>query len=465
MQNIIRGLVRRLGVAGLAVVSVAGGVLAQPVETVLYSFKGGTDGASPFAGLIADAQGALYGTTEGAIGGGGTLGCPIGGSCGTVFKLTPPANGQTNWTETVLYGFTGGTDGANPNASLIADKNGALYSTTEYGGSGTCPINNSGCGMVFKLTPPATGQTAWTETVLYSFQGFNGRSSRPESGLIFDAAEANLYGTTTQGGSSGCGTVFKLTAPATGQSAWTETVLFSFQCGSDGFDLKASLIADKNGALYSTTEYGGSSTCLFFGTINSGCGTVFKLTPPATGQTAWTETVLYSFQGNPSEGAFPIGGLIADKNGALYGTTFGGGSSGGCSGNSCGTVFKLTPPAAGQTAWTETVLHSFTGGSDGAEPVAGLVADAQGALYSSTMEFYGNSGFFGTVFKVMPPATGQTAWTETVLYKFCSLSNCTDGKYPTAGLIGGLDGAAYGTTTSGGSCGASGGCGTVFKLQ
>jgi uncharacterized repeat protein (TIGR03803 family) len=465
MQNIACGLARRLGVAGLAVVSIAGSALAQPVETVLYSFKGGADGEFPYAGLIADAQGALYGTTEGVIGGGGTLGCPIGRACGTVFKLTPPAAGQTAWTETVLYGFTGGTDGANPGARLIFDKNGALYSTTEYGGSTTCPINNSGCGTVFKLTPPATGQTAWTETVLYSFQGFNGRSSRPNSGLIFDAAEGNLYGTTSKGGSPGCGTVFKLTPPATGQTAWTETVLYNFQCGADGNDPKASLIADANGAFYSTTEYGGSGTCLFFGTINSGCGTVFKLTPPATGQTAWTETVLHSFQGYPSDGAFPIAGLIADKTGALYGATFGGGSSGGCSGNSCGTIFKLTPPAAGQTAWTETVLHNFTGGSDGSEPVGGLVADAKGALYSTTFEFYGSSGFFGTVFKLMPPATGQTAWTETVLYKFCSLSNCTDGKYPAAGLIGGLGGAAYGTTTSGGSCGVSGGCGTVFKLK
>lgn len=137
MQNIACGLARRLGVAGLAVVCVAGSALAQPVETVLYSFKGGTDGEFPYAGLIADAQGALYGTTEGSIGGGGTLGCPIGGNCGTVFKLTPPATGQTAWTETVLYSFTGGTDGANSNARLIADKNGALYGATEYGGSST----------------------------------------------------------------------------------------------------------------------------------------------------------------------------------------------------------------------------------------------------------------------------------------------------------------------------------------
>ncbi len=461
MRNIACGLPHRLSVASLAVVCVVGSALAQPVETVLYSFKGGTDGEFPDGGLITDAQGALYGTTEGVIGGGGTLGCPIGGSCGTVFKLTPPARGQTAWTETVLYSFTGAADGGNPNARLIADKNGALYSTTEYGGSATCPINSSGCGTVFKLTPPATGQTAWSETVLYSFQGANGRSSRPNSGLIFDAAESNLYGTTAQGGSSGCGTVFKLTPPATGQTTWAETVLYNFQCaGSNGFESKASLIADANGALYSTTEYGGSGTCLFFGTVNSGCGTVFKLTPPTTGQTTWTETVLHNFQGFPNDGAFPIAGLIADKTGALYGATFGGGSSGGCSGNSCGTVFKLTPPATGQTAWTETVLHSFTGGSDGAQPVAGLVADAHGALYSTTMEFYGSSGFFGTVFKLTPPATGQTAWTEAVLYKFCSLSNCTDGKYPTAGLIGGSGGAAYGTTSSGGSC-----CGTVFKLQ
>jgi uncharacterized repeat protein (TIGR03803 family) len=167
------------------------------------------------------------------------------------------------------------------------------------------------------------------------------------------------------------GTVFKLTPPAKGQTAWTEAVLYNFcsplDC-SDGLQPYSSLIADKQGALYGTTQSGGS----FFG------GTVFKLTPPAKGQAAWTETVLYSFRIG-SDGQEPSAGLIADKQGALYSTTMAGGSSGG------GTVFKLTPPAKGQTAWAETVLYSFKGGSDGQEPSAGLIADNQGALYGTTI--------------------------------------------------------------------------------
>ena len=282
----------------IATVSLTGSALAAPVETVLYSFTGGSDGADPIAGLIADKEGALYGTALN----GGTAGA------GTVFKLTPPAKGQTAWTPTVLYRFCSQpscSDGGNPAARLIADKEGTLYGTTSQGG-------NSGYGTVFKLTPPAKGLTAWTETVLHRFTG-------------------------------------------------------GFTGGSDGADPIAGLIADKEGALYGTTQGGGTG----------GAGAVFKLTPPAKGQTAWTETVLHSFTN--SDGSSPNAGLIADNSGALYGTTAGGGSA------FSGTVFKLTPPAKGQTAWTETVLYSFTGGSDGGEPLGNLIFDNQGALYGITL--------------------------------------------------------------------------------
>ncbi|HTV34548.1 MAG TPA: choice-of-anchor tandem repeat GloVer-containing protein, partial [Methylocella sp.] len=284
-------------------------------ETVLYSFKGGSDGINPYAGLIADKEGALYGTTYK----GGT-----GGGYGTVFKLTPPDKGQTAWTETVLYSFKGGSDGINPYAGLIADKDGALYGTTYFGGTG-------GYGTVFKLTPPAKGQTAWTPAVLYSFKG------------------------------------------------------------SDGAYPYAGLIADKEGALYGTTFQGGAGGC------QNGCGTVFKLTPAAKGQTAWTETVLRSFCSQPTcSGAYPYASLIADKESALYGTTYGG------AGEGFGTVFKLTRPAMGQTAWTESALYSFKGGSDGASPRADLIADKNAVLYSTTIFGGGGSCQYGcgTVFKL-----------------------------------------------------------------
>jgi uncharacterized repeat protein (TIGR03803 family) len=157
-------------------------------------------------------------------------------------------------------------------------------------------------------------------------------------------------------------------------------VLYGFKGGSDGTDPSAGLIADKQGALYGTTRFGGTGNG----------GTVFKLTPPAKGQTVWTETVLYRFCSLPncSDGASPFAGLIADNSGTLYGTTTGGGTG--------GTVFKLTPPAKGQTVWTGTVLYGFKGGSDGTDPYAGLIADKQGALYGTMT----GGGTGGTVFKL-----------------------------------------------------------------
>jgi hypothetical protein len=199
MKIVYRGMAMTL-----AALTLAGSALAAPVETVLYRFTGfPAEGSSPPAGLIADKQGALYGTTR--------LGGTSGGveGFGTVFKLTPPAKGQTAWTETVLYNFTG--DGFSPRAGLIADNSGALYGTTEGGGTKN---GRGGVGTVFKLTPPATGQTVWTETVLHSFTGnFNGGSdgSNPVAGLIAGKQGA-LYSTTFFGGNrSENGTVFKLT--------------------------------------------------------------------------------------------------------------------------------------------------------------------------------------------------------------------------------------------------------------
>ena len=255
----------------LASLSLAGGALAAPVETVLYRFLGGSDGSFPYAGLIADEKGALYGTTLG-----GGSGCPQNpNGCGTVFRLTPPTKGQSAWAETVLYSFKGGSDGQGPSAGLIIDKQGALYGTTALGGN-DCPhqVSSNGFGTVFKLTPPAKGQTAWTPTVLYRFfcsQPSCSEGVNPYAGLIADR-EGALYGTTLSGGSGDNGTVFKLAPPAKGQTAWTETVLYRFSGGSDGADPFAGLIADNQGTLYGTT-IGGAGSCF----TGSGCGTVFKL--------------------------------------------------------------------------------------------------------------------------------------------------------------------------------------------
>jgi hypothetical protein len=280
-----------------------------------------------------DEAGALYGVTLG----GGT-GCGTG--CGTVFKLTPPATVGGAWTETVLYSFRGGDDGSGP-VALLADAAGALYGTTVGGGGSTNCTNPVGCGTVFNLSPPPMGGSAWTEKVLHRFQGGTD-GALPETGLIAEAGV--LFGTTAAGGSSdcnffgyvaGCGTVFKLHPPATDGGAWIETVLHRFkgQTVGDGAGPVAPLTRGAGG-FYGTTAGGGGVSskdrCNFFG----GCGTMFKLSPPATSGGAWTETILYVFKGG-SDGYFPEG-LIGAKRGPFYGVT----NFGGCSPD-CGTVFEI----------------------------------------------------------------------------------------------------------------------------
>ncbi|MGA2369618.1 MAG: choice-of-anchor tandem repeat GloVer-containing protein [Candidatus Korobacteraceae bacterium] len=291
-------------------------------EKLLYSFCAQTncpDGEYPYAGLIFDAAGNLYGTTQsgGNVGGNcGTYGC------GTVFELTPTGGGS--WTEQVLHAFNG-TDGSTPFAGLIFDAAGNLYGTTEDGGA-------YGEGTVFELTLIAGG--GWTEQVLYSFGNGTGDGTAPIAGLIFDAA-GSLYGTTVSGGTytcfggDECGTVFELTPTAGG--GWTEQVLHNFTGAyNDGAYPYGDLIFDTAGNHYGTTSEGG----------NAGAGTAFELTPTEGG--SWTQQVLHSF-GIGTDGARPNAGLVFDAAGNLYGTTyFGGTNNSMCSCNSCGTVFELT---------------------------------------------------------------------------------------------------------------------------
>jgi uncharacterized repeat protein (TIGR03803 family) len=288
-------------------------------ETVLHSFTGAAgDGSNPYAGLILDAAGNLYGTTVYS----GDLACDPPYGCGTVFKLDAAG------TETVLYRFTRtGGDGALPYGGLVRDAAGNLYGTTAGGGDLSCG-DGDGCGIVFKVD--STGK----ETVLHIFTGTGGDGSDPFDALILDAA-GNLYGTTSAGGngspcpygSRSCGTVFKL--DTTGK----ETVLHNFS-GLDGAGPFAGLIRDSAGNFYGTTEFGGDMSCSILGT--PGCGTVFKL------DTAGTLTVLHSFTG--SDGANPISGLIRDAADNFYGTTEFGGDLPTCDSDpGCGVVFKLKP--------------------------------------------------------------------------------------------------------------------------
>ena len=355
-------------------------------ETVLYNFQSGSDGAFPVATLIFDATGNLYGTT---LEGGAAAACSSG--CGTVFQLAPPTGAGGTWTETILYKFAGGTDGALPSSSLVFDSAGNLYGTTAEGGKYTD-------GTVFQLTPPASPGDAWTESLLHIFSG-NPDGKQPVAGLLFDA-QGNLYGTTQLGGKSKAGTVFKLHRTESG--IWTERIIYNFAGGSDGSNPTGNLLLDKKGNLYSTTSLGGSGSCSFVGTT---CGTVFQLTPPSTSGDPWTETVLYSFQG--LDGDFPESALVFDKLGNLFGTTVAGGS-GPCTLNSvlvgCGSVFQLTPPATAGDPWTENVLYSFLGDpDDGANPLGAVVFGTKGgALFGTTSAGGHHTASTGTVFELGP---------------------------------------------------------------
>jgi len=412
-----------LGIAVLALGPVSTPLAAQ-TETVIYSFPGGATGLySPFAGLVMDTTGALYG----AASSGGQMGD------GGVFKLAPPAEKGGSWTETSIYSSASPAEGEGffDAGFLVLDKTGSLYGTVRWDGT-------RGFGAVFQLTPPASGDT-WTETGLYNF-GSGSDAQNPYAGLI--AAGGALYGTTQWGGSSGEGAVFRLTPPAQAGGAWSETVLYSFTGGNDGGEPLASPTAH-DGKLYGTTLNGGAG----------GNGVVYQLSPPAKGSTVWTETVLHAFPANfTNDGSSPQGALIFDKQGALYGTTpqtYGA--------VNYGMVFKLTPPD-----WEETILYAFTGGNDGEYPAGSLILDAKGSLYGTTAGYpYGNQtgANEGSVFRLTPPAVAGGAWTETTLHTFTGGS---DGGIPTDGLL--LKGdALYGTTTSGGPD-AQCGCGVVFEI-
>jgi len=419
--------------------------ITPPQEKVLYSFGAtSSDGGVPYASLIFDGKGNLYGTTEY----GGSHQITYGQktvTAGTVFELSPGTGGT--WTEKVLYEFGAtATDAALPVAGLTIDAKGNLYGTTFAGG--TC-----GLGTVFELSPGTGG--AWTEQLLHSFGCTLTDGEVPDAGLIFDA-KGNLYGTTEAGGaydttfggaSNGYGTVFEL-SPGTG-STWTEKVLYSFSYLSqtDGYYPVAPLVFDAKGNLYGTTMDGGSGQDL------EGGGAVFELTPAGT---TWTEKVLYSFGGGATNGYRIMGGVVLDAAGNIYGTAVAGGNGFGLD----GTLFELSPVGS---SWKETVLHSFGAfEGDGINPESTLVFDASGNLYGTT--YAGGANGYGTVFELIAEPGG--GWTESVLHSF-NLSS-TDGANPYVGVILDANGNLFGTTGYGGPYGGSTAGttgGTVFEIE
>ncbi len=301
---------------------------------------------------------------------------------GMVVVFSQAAQAQTF---TVLHTFNE-HDGWQPDAGLSMDQAGNLYGTTGYGGDHCA----EGCGTVFKLEHK---NSSWVFYPLYAFSGPDGNN--PQARVIF-GPDGNLYGTTTNGGAAGKGEVFRLQPPPRACQSflcpWILTVLYSFQGAGDGANpTYGDLMFDHAGNIYGTTPSGGSSNC------RDGCGVVYELSPSNGG---WTEKVLYSFSGG-SDGANPYAGVIFDNAGNLYGTTASGGLS--VEGEYCGVVYKLTPSGSG---WTESVIYSFTGQSDGSVPEGGLIFDQSGNLYGVT---YG----FGVVYELMP---SNGSWTFNVLY-------------------------------------------------
>jgi uncharacterized repeat protein (TIGR03803 family) len=362
---------------------------------VLYSFTGGSDGANPQSRLTFDAAGNLYGTTYS----GGLWGY------GTVFELSP--NGNGGWNETVLYSFTGGADGANPVWSYVMfDSVGNLYGTAYSGGA-------NGYGVVFELSPVGT---SWTETVLYSFAaGADG--ANPANGLIMDPA-GNLYGKTLYG-AYGDGIVFEL-SPSGG--SWTEQVIYAAETEATN----AGLTMDAAGNIYGTTY-----------------STVFELSP--NGRGGWNPIVIHTFAGAPKDGIDAEGTPVLDQAGNLYGTTYSGGI--GRFGYYYGTIYKLSPGKKGK--WREEILHSFEMGGD--NPIAGIVFDTAGNIYFTTP--------FGGQYAYIVGAVWELVAANK--YHLKLLKNLSQDPQPLGSLILDSAGKLYGTTSNGGSSGY----GTVFEVN
>ena len=357
---------------------------AANTTKLIYSFAGGADGEYTDTELVTDSAGNLYGTSvQGGYG------------SGTVFQVTPEG------VHTVLYSFTGGADGGEPYKGVTFDAQGNLYGTAVTGGGGSC---EGGCGVVFKLT---NSGGVWTQTVIHAFTGADG--SGPGSPVSIDK-HGNVFGTTPTGGKYGMGVIYLL-QPVGG--SWKFRVVHAFTGGTDGGGGSAGrLLLDDRENLYGVCTVGG---------VN-GFGTVYEVSL-VKGQVQFT--TLYAFKDQP-DGALPYGGLAFDKVGNLYGTTYYAGA------NDVGTVYKLI---RNKGTWTETVLYSFKGGADGANPISGLVADASGNFYGTT----------STLFKITRGSSGQ--WTESVAYRFPGSPKAGNAYN---GLVNDGAGHFYGATVNGG---------------
>jgi uncharacterized repeat protein (TIGR03803 family) len=375
----------------LCLTALAARSVQAQTETILYNLPGGSAGGSSGSGLTSDGAGNFYGTSSGGLG------------YGSVFELSP--NGNGGWNENVIYSFDY-VDGAGPSGPLIFDNAGNIYGTASRGGDD----NN---GLVFELSP-AGG--SWTETVLYCFAG-GADGVGPASGVILGPA-GNLYGTTEYGGTGGFGIVFEVSPFGGG---WTEQVIYDPD-DTSGYGITAGLAIDASGNVYGISSE----------------ATAFELSP--NGRGGWSSTVIHSF---PFRGHYGVYGTPAlDQAGNIYGTV----RNTGPQGWSAGEVYQLSPRKA---KW---IAHSLQSWSNGKGPWSGVVLDAAGNIYGTTL---GGSNKKGSVFELVRP-TGTGSYREDVLWNF----DGADGTAPTGRLILDIAGNLYGTTLLGGPSDA----GVVFEL-
>jgi uncharacterized repeat protein (TIGR03803 family) len=360
---------------------------------------------------------------------------------GATLYSVQPSQAQTF---TVIHNFTGGNDGKGPVAGLTAAGPGAFYGTAREGGNMGSNCLSNGCGLVFKMAYRGAG---WVLTPIYTFQGGTD-GANPSARVIIGAN--GLFGTTENGGgdacngfAAGCGTIFELAppphVPANALGSWAENQLYRFAGGYDGADPYGDLTFDQTGNVYGTTQVGGSSNnCL---PVGGGCGTAYKLSSSGS---SWTKTILWSF-GDGYDGVEPLNGLQFDTTGNLYGTTFTGGLY------REGTVFELTPSGLG---WTETVLYSFMGGSDGGLPYTGIILNQSGNLFAAASD--SGSGGGGTLFEL---TKSGSSWSFNLLYSLGNPAGAECGPFGSLAMDAG--GNLYGTTR----CDGANQLGSVFELS